>query len=36
MTDPVVVLVADHAGFELKNALKRMLDEYGFETHATM
>jgi ribose 5-phosphate isomerase B len=32
MTDPVVALVADHAGFELKNALKRMLDEYGFET----
>lgn len=32
MTDPVVALVADHAGFELKNALKRMLEEYGFET----
>jgi ribose 5-phosphate isomerase B len=32
MADPVVALVADHAGFELKNTLKRVLDEYGFET----
>ena len=31
MADPIIALVADHAGFELKNALKRMLDEYGFE-----
>lgn len=30
MADPVVALVADHAGFELKNALKGVLDEHGF------
>jgi ribose 5-phosphate isomerase B len=32
MPDPVVALVADHAGFELKNALKSALDERGFTT----
>ena len=32
MADPVVALVADHAGFELKNDLKRILDEHGFES----
>jgi ribose 5-phosphate isomerase B len=32
MADPVVALVADHAGFELKNALKNALDERGFTT----
>jgi ribose 5-phosphate isomerase B len=30
MADPVVALVADHAGFELKNALKGVLHERGF------
>ena len=30
MTDTVVALVADHAGFELKNDLQRVLDEHGF------
>jgi ribose 5-phosphate isomerase B len=30
MADLVVALVADHAGFELKNALKGVLDEHGF------
>ncbi len=30
MADPVVALVADHAGFELKKALKGVLDERGF------
>jgi ribose 5-phosphate isomerase B len=30
MADPVVALVADHAGFELKNALQGVLDEHGF------
>jgi len=30
MVDPIVALVADHAGFELKNALKGVLDEHGF------
>jgi ribose 5-phosphate isomerase B len=32
MTNPVVALVADHAGLELKSALKGLLDEQGFET----
>lgn len=32
MAGPVIALVADHAGFELKNSLKRLLDEQGFET----
>jgi ribose 5-phosphate isomerase B len=31
MADTVVALVADHAGFELKNALKSALDERGFK-----
>jgi ribose 5-phosphate isomerase B len=31
MADPIIALVADHAGFELKNALKCLLDEHGFE-----
>jgi ribose 5-phosphate isomerase B len=31
MASPVVALVADHAGLELKNALKSLLDERGFE-----
>jgi ribose 5-phosphate isomerase B len=30
MADPVVALVADHAGFELKTALKGVLEEHGF------
>jgi ribose 5-phosphate isomerase B len=30
MAGPVVALVADHAGFELKNSLKGVLDEHGF------
>ena len=30
MADLVVALVADHAGFELKNSLKDVLDEHGF------
>jgi ribose 5-phosphate isomerase B len=30
MVDTVVALVADHAGFELKNSLKGVLDEHGF------
>jgi ribose 5-phosphate isomerase B len=30
MADPVVALVADHAGFELKNALEAVLEEHGF------
>jgi len=30
MVDPIVALVADHAGFELKNALRGVLDEHGF------
>jgi ribose 5-phosphate isomerase B len=29
MADPVVALVADHAGFELKTALKGVLHEHG-------
>ena len=32
MANPVVALVADHAGLELKSALKGLLDEQGFET----
>jgi ribose 5-phosphate isomerase B len=32
MADPVVALVADHAGFELKTALKGVLEERGFTT----
>jgi len=32
MANPVIALVADHAGLELKNALKGLLDERGFET----
>ena len=32
MAAPVVALVADHAGFELKNSLKALLDEHGFAT----
>jgi ribose 5-phosphate isomerase B len=31
MADPSVALVADHAGFELRNALKGILEERGFE-----
>jgi ribose 5-phosphate isomerase B len=30
MANPVIALVADHAGFEQKNELKRVLDEHGF------
>jgi ribose 5-phosphate isomerase B len=32
MASPVIALVADHAGLELKNSLKGWLDEQGFET----
>ena len=32
MANPIVALVADHAGLELKNSLKGLLDEQGFET----
>jgi ribose 5-phosphate isomerase B len=32
MADPVVALVGDHAGFELKNQLKDLLDEHGVQT----
>lgn len=32
MANPVIALVADHAGLELKNALKGLLDERGLET----
>jgi ribose 5-phosphate isomerase B len=32
MADPIVALVADHAGFELKNSLKDLLDEHGVQT----
>lgn len=32
MAKPIVALVADHAGLELKNSLKGLLDEQGFET----
>ena len=32
MANLVVALVADHAGLELKSALKGLLDEQGFET----
>jgi ribose 5-phosphate isomerase B len=30
MTSPVIALAADHAGFELKNAMKVVLEEHGF------
>jgi ribose 5-phosphate isomerase B len=30
MTGPVIALAADHAGFELKNSMKVVLDEHGF------
>jgi ribose 5-phosphate isomerase B len=30
MADPVIALVADHAGFELKNSLNDLFDEHGF------
>ena len=30
MSKPVVALVADHAGFELKNALRAVLEEQGY------
>ena len=29
MASPFVALVADHAGFELKNSMKAVLDEHG-------
>jgi ribose 5-phosphate isomerase B len=32
MADTVVALVGDHAGFELKNRLKDLLDEHGVQT----
>ena len=32
MADSVVALVADHAGFELKNSLQGVLDEHGIRT----
>jgi ribose 5-phosphate isomerase B len=32
MADTVVALVGDHAGFELKNRLKGLLDEHGVQT----
>lgn len=32
MANPVIALVADHAGFELKNSLKALLDERGFQS----
>ena len=32
MTGPVIALVADHAGVELKNSLKQVLDEQGSAT----
>jgi ribose 5-phosphate isomerase B len=32
MASPVIALVADHAGLELKNALKTLLAERGVET----
>jgi ribose 5-phosphate isomerase B len=32
MANPIVALVADHAGLELKKTLKGLLDEQGFET----
>lgn len=32
MADPIVALVADHAGFELKNDLKALLGQRGFQT----
>ena len=30
MSNPVIALAADHAGFELKNSLKDVLSEHGF------
>ena len=30
MTSPVIALAADHAGFELKNSMKAVLEEHGF------
>jgi ribose 5-phosphate isomerase B len=30
MTSPVIALAADHAGFELKNGMKVVLEEHGF------
>ena len=30
MSNPVIALAADHAGFELKNSLRDLLDEHGF------
>jgi ribose 5-phosphate isomerase B len=30
MTSPVIALAADHAGFELKNSMKDVLEEHGF------
>jgi ribose 5-phosphate isomerase B len=30
MTDPVIALAADHAGLELKNSMKVVLEEHGF------
>jgi ribose 5-phosphate isomerase B len=32
MADTAVALVGDHAGFELKNSLKDLLDEHGVQT----
>jgi ribose 5-phosphate isomerase B len=32
MADPTVALVADHAGFELKDSLKDLLAEHGVQT----
>ena len=30
MTSPVIALAADHAGFELKNSMKLVLEEHSF------
>ena len=30
MTSPMIALAADHAGFELKNSMKAVLEEHGF------
>ena len=30
MTSSVIALAADHAGFELKNSMKAVLDEHSF------
>ena len=32
MANPIIALVADHAGLELKNSLKGLLDEHGSRT----